>query len=304
MKIVVLGGATIVPEDLVKLRQMGEVYCYETPPRDEAEVIAQLSGAQVAVVHLTPITERVMAALPALKLICLAVAGVDAIDICAATARGITVCYAPGYATEAVAEHTIMLMLAAARSLGNLIGAVRSGIASARPPIGVELQGKTIGVIGCGRIGGRVAEIARNGLCMNVCSYDQHSSPADLDALLSVADIISLHLPLTESTRNFVDAAMLARMRWGVTIVNTARGGLIDEQALIEKLNSGHVAAAALDVLVHEPASPQDPLVMHERVIVTPHCAFRTHEALQACSHIVRANIEAFLAQKPINVVC
>jgi D-3-phosphoglycerate dehydrogenase / 2-oxoglutarate reductase len=203
-------------------------------------------------------------------------------DVPALAARGVTVHTIKGYGDRAVAEHAIALMFACARGLARMDRGVRAGTWG--PLEGVQLQGKTLGVIGFGGIGGEVARIAR-GIGMEVVAWTRTPRPeagaplVDLDTLLTQADVISLHLALNDDTRGILDAKRIARMKRGAILINTARGALIEEAALIEALRSGQIGRAGLDVFHAEPLAPDHPLARMENVTLSPHAAFRTLEA-------------------------
>jgi D-3-phosphoglycerate dehydrogenase len=197
-------------------------------------------------------------------------------------ALGIAVHTIKGYGDTAVAEHTIALMMACCRDLARMDRGIRAG--TWRPLEGVQVLGKTLGVVGLGGIGAEVARIAA-GMGMNVIAWNRSPRPdarvpmVDLDALLQQSDVVSLNLLLSDETRGFLDAARIARMKPGAILINTARGALIDEVALIEALNSGHIRHAGLDVFHNEPLKPNHPLARMENVTLSAHAAFRTLEA-------------------------
>ena len=203
-------------------------------------------------------------------------------DVAALNGLGITVHTIKGYGDTAVAEHTIALMLACCREVARMDRAVRAGVWE--PLESIQLKGKTLGLIGLGGIGTEVARIAR-GIGMEVIGWNRSPRPeagaplVGLDELLARADVISLHLALTDETRGLIDAARLARMKPGVILVNTARGALVDETALVEALKSGHVRHAGLDVFHAEPLAADHPLARMENVTLTAHAGFRTLEA-------------------------
>ena len=203
-------------------------------------------------------------------------------DVPALAARGVTVHTIKGYGDRAVAEHAIALIFACARGLARMDRAVRAGTWG--PLEGVQLQRKTLGVIGLGGIGCEVAKIA-HGIGMKVIAWNRTPRPeagvplVNLDTLLSQADVISLHLALNDDTRGIIDAARIARMKRGVILVNTARGALIEEAALIEALRSGQIGHAGLDVFHAEPLASDHPLARMENVTLSSHAAFRTLEA-------------------------
>jgi D-3-phosphoglycerate dehydrogenase len=194
--------------------------------------------------------------------------------------HGVHVHTIKGYGDTAVAEHTIALMFAAARDIARMDREVRSGVWT--PQEGVQLHGKTLGVIGLGGIGREVAHIGK-GVGLHVIGWNRTRRAgvpiAELDALLEKSDVVSINLTLNEHTRGFLNAERIARMKPGAIIINTARGALIDETALIEALKSGHIRHAALDVFHEEPLRPEHPLARMQNVTLTSHAAFRTLEA-------------------------
>ena len=203
-------------------------------------------------------------------------------DVPALNARGVTVHTIKGYGDRAVAEHAIALMFACARGLARMDRAVRAGTWG--PLEGVQLQGKTLGVIGLGGIGSEVARIAR-GIGMDAISWNRTRRPdapcpmVELDELLARADVISLHLSLNDETRGVIDGRRIAQIKRGAILINTARGALVDETALIEALRSGQIAQAGLDVFHAEPLVRDHPLAQMENVTISSHAAFRTLEA-------------------------
>ena len=203
-------------------------------------------------------------------------------DVPALNARGVTVHTIKGYGDRAVAEHTMALMFACARGLARMDRAIRAGVWS--PLEGVQIEGKTLGVIGLGGIGGEVARMAR-GIGMQVIAWNRTPRPdagvplVELDALIAQADVISLNLALNDETRGIIDAKRIARMKRGAILINTARGALVDEAALIDALRSGQIAQAGLDVFHAEPLKHDHPLAAMENVTISSHAAFRTLEA-------------------------
>lgn len=221
--------------------------------------------------------------------------GVDNIDVDAATRRGVLVMNTPGANSNSAAEHAVALMTASCRNVACADADMRAGRYEPRRFVGVELRGRTLAILGLGRIGMLVAEKAR-GLGMHVIGYDPVTTPAvatqhgveltTVDDALARADVVSLHVPLLEDTRHLLDRARLASMKRGVRIVNCARGGLIDEEALLEALESGHVAGAALDVFEHEPPEGS-PLLRLSQVVATPHLGASTVEAQAVVTRMV-----------------
>ena len=255
-------------------------------PQELAEIIGGYDG--LAVRSSTRVTQAVMdAGLPRLKVIGRAGIGVDTIDVPAASERGIVVMNTPFGNSITTAEHAIAMMFALAREIPQADQSTQAGKWEKNRFMGVELAGKTLGLIGCGNIGSIVADRAL-GLKMKVAAYDPFLSPeralelgvdkVELDELLQRADFITLHTPLTDQTRGILSREALARTKPGVRIVNCARGGLIDEAALKDALDSGHVAGAALDVFVEEPAKA-NPLFGTRGLICTPHLGASTNEA-------------------------
>src|SRR5580700_8859703 len=250
-----------------------------------AAIIGDYDG--LAVRSATKVTAKMLERAERLKVIGRAGIGVDNVDIPAATARGIIVMNTPFGNSITTAEHAITLMLAMARQIPEADASTRAGKWEKNKFLGVEITGKTLGVIGCGNIGSIVADRAI-GLKMKVIAYDPFLSPeraldlgvekVELPDLLRRADFITLHTPLTEKTKNILSAEALAATRPGVRIINCARGGLVDESALRQALDSGHVAGAAFDVFVEEPAI-KNPLFGHPNVVCTPHLGAATNEA-------------------------
>ncbi len=248
-------------------------------------IIGRYDG--LAIRSATKVTADLLSAATHLKVIGRAGIGVDNVDINAATARGVIVMNTPHGNSITTAEHAIALMFALAREIPAANASTHAGKWEKNRFMGVELTGKTLGIIGCGNIGSIVAERAK-GLRMKVAAFDPYLSPeraadlgvdkVELDELLHRADIITLHTPLTDKTRNILDAKSLAKTKKGVRIINCARGGLIDEKALNEALASGHVAGAALDVFETEPAK-ENLLFGSDKVVVTPHLGASTSEA-------------------------
>lgn len=286
-----------------------ELVCHEHT--SETQIIDRLEGAQVAIVNKVALSADVLAACPELKLILVAATGVNNIDLAAAKQHGIAVCNCQGYGTATVAQHTIMLLLALATRLPDYQGAVarcrwqESGqFCLLDFPI-VELAGKTLGVLGHGELGSAVARLAE-ALGMRVVTGNlpgrtPRDGRLDLDELLPQVDALTLHCPLTEQTRNLIGARELQLMKPSAFIINTARGGLIDEQALADTLRSGHLGGAATDVLTREPPSNDNPLLAADvpRLIVTPHSAWGSREARQRIVGQLSENAEAFFAGAP-----
>ncbi|MGE4094794.1 MAG: phosphoglycerate dehydrogenase, partial [Candidatus Binatia bacterium] len=236
----------------------------------------------------TKVTQPVIAAATNLRVIGRAGIGVDNIDVEAATKQGIVVMNTPGGNNVTTAEHTLTLLLALARNIPQATASLRAGRWEREKFTGSEVCNKVLGVVGLGNIGAIVADRAL-GLKMRVLAFDPFVSPetaaklgveiASLDEIYANADFITVHTPLTKETRGLIDAAAFTKMKKGVRIVNCARGGIVDETALLDALNSGKVAGAALDVFIDEPPPADHPLIHHDRVICTPHLGAATDEA-------------------------
>lgn len=240
--------------------------------------------------------------------------GYDNVDVEAARAAGVTVCYAPDAPTVSTAEHAMALLLAVTKELPRQHERVRAGEWGNASPTALELDGAVLGLVGCGRIGRRVARAAR-ALGMRVVAFDPAGPPdgaaadpdgveyVDLDTVIETADVISLHAPATPDTLRLVGAESLARMKRGVYLVNCARGPLVDEAALIEALDTGRVAGAGLDVTDPEPPDRDAPILRHPRVIVTGHVASSTTVGRQRLFEHALDNALAVLAGEPATIV-
>jgi D-3-phosphoglycerate dehydrogenase len=270
-------------------------------PADLRAIIAPYDG--LAIRSATKVTRELLDAAPNLKVVGRAGIGVDNVDIKSATARGVVVMNTPHGNTITTAEHAIAMMFALARQIPEASASTKAGKWEKNRFMGVELTSKTLGLIGCGNIGSIVADRAL-GLKMKVIAYDPFLAEkramelgvekVDLDTLLARADLITLHTPLTDATRNFLSREALAKTRKGVRIINCARGGLLDETALADAITSGHVAGAALDVFETEPAIAS-PLFGLDNVVCTPHLGAATTEAQENVALQIAEQISDFL---------
>ena len=274
--------------------------------RSEAEVIEQARDAEIILVSWSKfVTPAVMDALPNLRLIGRWGVGYDMIDADAATARGIAVVNTPTYCGDEVAEHAIALLFASARRVVWAHERMRDGAYQAPPYLVRRLAGRTLGIIGCGRIGSKVAKRAL-GLGLNVIAYDKYRPNAELRALgveprsfdevLAESDYVTLHVPLDASTRHLIDAAALAKMRPEAMLINTSRGAVIDQNALIDALASGGLAAAGLDVYESEPLPADSPLRSLEHVILTPHIAAWSEDSIELLRVEMCENVAEWIA--------
>jgi len=271
----------VLPELRGKVEERAEVL----GPRTEADPYAGLGVARGSVVGASSFDAEWISRAPRMRVIARTGIGVDKVDIGEATRRGIVVCNAPDGPTISTAEHAVALMMAVAKDLKGSARRLQAGEANLYARYtGVELSGKTLGLVGYGRIARRVAEAGR-GLGMNVVACDPYCPPAEfggtvpvgsLDRLLSAADVVSVHVPLTDETAGLFDATAFGAMKDGAVFVNTARGGLVDHGALLAALESGWLFGAGLDVTEPEPLPSDHPLLNRDDVIVTPHIASGT----------------------------
>jgi len=258
---------------------------------DEESLLEQVPPVDGIIVRNWKVTRRVMEAAPRLKVIGRHGIGVDQIDMEAARELGIVVVNTPGAATESVAEHSVGMMIALAQHIVQADRALRAGDWEARYDLtGRELQHKILGIVGCGRIGTRVATLCHTALEMPILYHDIVNVPqaeaqlgarrVPLDELLETADVVSLHVPLVAETRGLIGGEALRRMKCDALLINTARGPVVDQAALVEALRGGWIAGAGLDVFDSEPLPPDSPLLRLPNVVVTPHMAAFTKEGL------------------------
>jgi len=317
MKIVNLDARALNPGDLSWdiLNQFGPVTLYQRTDTEE-ETIARIADHEIVLVNKVPISEAVLDACPNIKLICVQATGYNIVDHAAAARRGIPVCNVPDYGTAAVAQFTLALMLELCHRIGHHDAQVHDGkwcrISNFcfwdTPQM--ELGGKTLGIIGFGRIGKAVARLAA-AFGMRVIAHSRSIHPGDsdlaeivsMDQLMAESDFISLHCPLFWENTRMVNEAFLAKMKPGAFLINTARGGLLDEAAVAQALTSGHLAGAAVDVVTQEPMVPDNPLLTAPNCIITPHIAWAPKESRQRLLDCCVENIRCFLAGKPQNVV-
>lgn len=317
MKIVILDGNALNPGDLSYdcIRQFGDVTLYEQT-KTEAQTIERIGDSEIVLVNKVPITERILAACPSIKLICVQATGYNIVDCDACAKRGIPVTNVPTYGTAAVAQFTLALILEMCHRIGLHNHSVHQGdwINSENfcywltPQM--ELAGKTLGILGFGRIGRAVGQLAK-AFGMKVIAYNrseceegrQIGEYVDLETLFRESDILSLHCPLFPETEKIINAENIAKMKDGAMLVNTARGGLVDEQALADALNAGKLRYAAVDVVSQEPMKADNPLLTTRKCIITPHIAWAPVESRQRLLDCVVENIRAFLNGKPQNVV-
>ncbi|MDP7062377.1 MAG: phosphoglycerate dehydrogenase [Planctomycetota bacterium] len=296
-----------VAQDCVNLLEQAGLTVDNRPglPLDE-KIEAVKDAAGLVVRSATTVDAAMMDAAPGLKVIGRAGSGVDNIDVEAATERGILVMNAPGENTLSAAEHAVSLLLSLCRNIPEAEAQMRAGSWSKKGLMGVELVDKTVGVIGLGRIGQAVAARLK-GFGMRVLGYDPFLPPEvaeslgielmELEQIWPLVDFLTMHTPLTERTRHLVNADVFAAMKPGVRIVNAARGGLIDEAAMLQSLDAGHLAGAGLDVFEQEPLPVDSPLRSHPKVICTPHLGASTDEAQEKVAVRIAEQMVAYLKE-------
>lgn len=315
MKIVVLDGYALNPGDLSwdDLRALGD--CVVHDRTSAAEVVGRMHDAEVVLTNKTVLGPRELAQAPALRYIGVLATGTNVVDLNAAKAKGIPVTNVPAYSTASVAQLTFALLLELAMHVGDHARGVRELKWSASPDFSywdsplMELAGLRMGIVGFGGIGQAVARVAQ-ALGMQVAAFNPRLKPGwdgvtfmDLDALFRSSDVVSLHCPLTPDTRELVNARSLELMKPTALLLNTGRGGLVNEQALAAALNSGRIAGAGLDVLSTEPPHPDNPLLKARNCVITPHFGWATKAARVRLMRTAVENVRAFLGGKPQNVV-
>lgn len=319
MKIVILDGYTENPGDLSwdALGALGELTVYDrTPVQDEAEIIRRIGDAEVVFTNKTPVSRATIDACPNMKFISMLATGYNVVDYVYAHEKGIPVTNVPSYGTAAVGQFAIALLLEICHHVAYHSETVHQGKWSQSIdwcywdyPL-IELAGKTMGIIGFGRIGRQTGKIAK-AMDMNVIAYDRSeheegraiATYVDLDTLLSTSDVIALHCPLFPDTQGIINKDTIAKMKDGVIILNNSRGPLVVEQDLADALNSGKVYAAGLDVVGTEPIDPSNPLLSAKNCFITPHISWAPKESRQRIMDCAVENVKAYLAGAPINVV-
>jgi glycerate dehydrogenase len=317
MKITVLDGYCLNPGDLSwdALARLGELEVFNrTAPEEVAE---RARGASAILTNKTPLPAAVLAQLPGLRYIGVLATGYNIVDIAAAADLGILVTNIPTYGTASVAQFAFALLLELCNNVGGHSRAVREGEWSrsldwslAKSPL-VELAGKTMGIVGFGRIGRQVGHLAGAfGMRVLACDTWQGNAPdwpgfrwAPLEELLAQADVVSLHSPLLAETAGMINARALALMKPSAFLINTSRGGLVVDEDLASALTRGTIAGAGLDVLSVEPPAATNPLLTAPRALVTPHIAWATREARGRLMDLAIGNLAAFLTGQPVNVI-
>jgi phosphoglycerate dehydrogenase-like enzyme len=311
MKIVVVDHVHLEEKHVKRLKSLGDLEVFEDPPTTPEELKERIREAEIVIVGWSNLTRSVMDSAKRLRMISIWATTCHYADLEAARERGIVVTHVPGYATEAVAEYTFALLLAAVRRLTSADRHVREGKFDWRPFAGSELAAKTLGVVGTGAIGCRVAEIGR-AFRMRVLGFDKYPNLkraeevgiryVDLDTLLRESDVVTLHVTLTSETEKLLGKREIAAMKDGAVIINTSQGKVIDEEALAEALRSGKLSFAGLDVFEEEPPPKNNPLFKLDNTVLSPHIGFNTLEAEARCTDICVDNIVKFLEGRQQNV--
>ena len=318
MKIVLLDGEALNPGDLSwkPLEALGDLTVHPQGTLDPEEVIRRIADAEIVLTNKTPVGSAVFERCPNIKLLCVVATGYNVVDTQAAKEHGIPVCNVPAYGTEMVAQFAIGLLLEICHHVQLHNESVHAGQWEHCPnfcywktPI-MELSGKTMGIIGFGRIGRAVGRIAK-ALGMKVLATGSRKCPEGeaiaeyvaLDQLLGQSDVVSLHCPLFPETDRLINAETIAKMKDGAILINNSRGGLLDEQAVADALNSGRLRYAAVDVVSTEPIVGTNPLLTAKNCIITPHMSWAAVEARSRIIDITAANIRAFLEGRYQNVV-
>lgn len=317
MRIVVLDGFTLNPGDNPwdEVARLGDLTVHDRTPADL--IVERSAGAEILLTNKTPLSAATLEQLPDCRFISVLATGYNIVDVDAAARRGIPVSNVPIYGTDSVAQHVFALILNLLHRPQLHDQLIRDGEWVRRQdfcfwesPL-VELRGKKMGIVGFGRIGRRVGEIA-NVLGMEVLAFDvfQGNPPpyepfawVDLEQLFAEADVVSLHCPQTEENTGMVNKGLLGHMKTTAFLINTARGGLVNEAELADALNSGKISGASLDVVSVEPIKPENPLLKARNCVLTPHIAWATREARIRLMRTTAENIAAFQTGQPINVV-
>ena len=316
MKIVVLDGYTENPGDLswAPLEALGDLTVYDRTPADL--VAERIGDAEIVYTNKTPVTRETMDACPNIRFISVLATGYNIVDVAAAKEKGIPVTNIPVYGTAPVGQFAIALLLEICHHIGHHDRAVHEGRWESNPdwcfweyPL-IELAGKTMGIIGFGRIGQTTGRIAK-ALGMKILANDAYPSEAgkeiaayvDLESLLAQSDVIALHCPLFPETEGIINKDTIAKMKDGVILINNSRGPLIVEQDLADALDSGKVAAAAVDVVSTEPIKGDNPLLTAKNCIITPHISWAPKESRERIMMYAAENLQAFLDGAPVNVV-
>jgi lactate dehydrogenase-like 2-hydroxyacid dehydrogenase len=312
MKIVVVDPINLPEEYRNRLEALGDLEVYDSVPESHEEFVQRIIDAEIVIVGRYGFDSKAFSSAPKLQMISLWQTGYDNVDLKVATKHNVVVSNVPNYSFDSVAEFVFALALNLLRKLNVADVHLRSDNFDWRHYIGTQLMSKTLGVIGTGNIGNRVIQIA-HGFNMNVLCTTAHPSPerakalgvtfVDLNILLAESDIVTLHVPLTPTTEHMIAAPQLDRMKPTAILINTARGKLVDEKALVEALKNRKIAGAGLDVFEREPLRMDSPLLEMRNVVLTPHIAFLSEESIDECTYVTVENVEMFVEGNPQNVV-
>lgn len=281
---------------------------WDSLPENQDDLGNRISKADLAVIANYPLKKEALDKASSLKYLCVAFTGVDHVDIDTCREKGIAVSNCAGYSTESVAELAIGMMLSLYRKLAEGKDAAAHGKTGSGLR-GIEIKDRTVGIIGTGAIGYRTANLAK-AFGAKVIGYNRSHSHddityTDLNTLLQTSDIVSIHLPLTKDTKHFIDKDKLSLMKKDAILINTARGGIIDNEALAKALKKGEIAGAGIDVFDMEPPLPEDyPLLSAPHTVLTPHVGFDTEEAMERRAAIVADNLKSFVEGKQKNIIC
>jgi phosphoglycerate dehydrogenase-like enzyme len=305
-------GCVQSPEDLLPAQRLGTVDFYEKPPQNKEDLVRRLRDAEVVFLDYSVMDADVIRACAKLKFICfLGIGYANCVDVAAATKQGVTVAYTPGYGATSVAEFTLGLMLSLARHIAGSYYSLKHGEWLSAKFQGVDLKGKTLGIVGLGPIGADVARLGA-GIGMQLVGWTRHATPdrarhglrlVPLEEVFAAADVLTIHLSLNAQTERLISRALLARMKPTAYFINTSRAKIVDNAALAELLQQGRIAGAALDVHEEEPAPMNYHFATLPNVLVTPHIGYNSKEAGQNMLRIAYATLEAFLKGEKLHVV-
>jgi phosphoglycerate dehydrogenase-like enzyme len=305
-------GCVQKPEDLEPVKVLGTVDFYQTPPQNKADLIQRLHDAEVVFLDYSVMDAEVIAACPKLKFVCfLGVGYANCIDVAAATTHGVTVSYTPGYGATSVAEYTLGLILALARHIAFSYYSLKHGEWVSAKFQGMDLKGKTLGIVGLGPIGADMARLGA-GIGMHLVGWTRNPTSdraqhglrlVTLEEVFVTADVVTIHLALNAQTERLISRAILGKMKLTAYFINTSRAKIVDTQALADLLQEGRIAGAALDVHEDEPAAMNYRFASLPNVLVTPHIAYNSKEAGQNMLRIAYATLEAFLRGGKLHVV-
>ncbi len=317
MKIVILDGYTTNPGDLSwdGIAELGELTIYDRTPA--SEILIRAEGAEIVITNKTMLTKDIISQLPQMKYAGLLSTGTNAVDLAAAKEHNITVTNIPAYSTEGVTQMVFALLLELTNNVARHSNSARSGEWTSSRDFcytlapQIDLSGKTMGIVGYGMIGKRVAEVAR-AFGMKVLfskntpleqSHPHFSEQTSLEDLLQESDVVSLHCPLTSETEKLINNSNIELMKEGALLINTGRGGLINEDDLAAALNSGRLGGAGVDVLSTEPPAADNPLLTAKNCVITPHIAWASFNSRKRLIEIATKNLKEFLNNTPQNVV-